>query len=148
MATQITSDNFNDYFDSRMEQVSAALDNMDQVPDVPTVTQLELTTTMPMVKRDSNGQPIGYEQIKVADLINQVATQVDPSAVLAASDVIDGAQYNSQNNHIELLHGSTVVAFIDATDIFDAANYYNKTEADAGFADRITEDQFNAIFYQ
>ena len=138
MATQITSDNFNDYFDSRMEQVSAALDNMDQVPDVPTVTQLELTTTMPMVKRDSNGQPIGYEQIKVSDLINQVATQVDPSAVLAASDVIDGAQYNSQNNHIELLHGSTVVAYIDATDIFDAANYYNKTEADAGFADRIS----------
>lgn len=148
MATTITSDNFDSYFDARMNEVVASLENADSVPDTPTVTQLELTTTMPMVKRDSNGQPIGYEQIKVADLITQVAGAVDPDDVLAESNVIDGAQYNSSNNRIELKHGNTVVAYIDAADVFNAANYYTKTQTDAGFVESIDVDDLNAIFYQ
>jgi len=125
--------------------------NVENPDEVETVTTVEGTTTLPMAKH-SGGSVIGYVQIKVSDLITQVAGSVGTSAnlqtLLAASDVIDDAQYNSQNNHIELLHGNTVVAYIDAADIFNAANYYNKTQADAGFVESIDEDDLYAIFYQ
>ena len=125
--------------------------NVENPDEVETVTTVDGATTLPMAKH-SGGSVIGYVQIKVSDLITQLAGSIGTSAnlqtLLASSDVIDGAQFNSQNNHIELLHGNTVVAYIDAADIFNAANYYNKTQADAGFADRISDDEFNAIFYQ
>ena len=92
---------------------------------------------------------VGYVQISIQNLLTQMASQVDPSAVLAASNVIDGAQYNSTYNRIELTHRGTVVATFDATQIFNAVNYYTKTQADNLLDDKldeITQQQFNAIF--
>ena len=122
--------------------------NVENPDEVETVTTLENTTTMPMAKR-SGGAVVGYVQISIQNLLTQMASQVDPSAVLAASNVIDGAQYNSTYNRIELTHRGTVVATIDATQIFNAVNYYTKTQADNLLDDKldeITQQQFNAIF--
>lgn len=72
MATQITSDNFAEYFDSRMEEKSAAIENEEEVEIVDTLPD---STTIPLVLR-SSGVPTGYGQIAVEKLAEEIAPTV------------------------------------------------------------------------
>lgn len=112
----MTQEEFNDMLLIGLGQVGLgsvgdSVDNTDQVPVVSTV---DANSSMPMVVR-TNGVPSGYVQIYVSNLLNQLASQIDPSDVLSASDVFDDCDYNSALQQIEMKHGSRVVATIDAS---------------------------------
>lgn len=146
----MTQEEFNQMLAIGLGQIGigAAGANVENPEEVETVTTVENATTMPMARR-SGGVVVGFVQISIQNLLTQMASQVDPSVVLASSNVIDGAQYNSTYNRIELTHSGTVVATIDCSLIFNAANFYTKTQADNLLDDKldeITQQQFNQIF--
>ena len=86
MATQITSDNFDEYFLGAMENYGKAQENE---TDVPTVTGSEVAGTnvdhysMPLIKNESN--VLSYAKVPLGGqngLINKVAEEVSTEGLL------------------------------------------------------------------
>ena len=85
MATNVTSDNFDEFLALGLEQWGIATEQAD-VEDVPTVTEVTnadaATTSMPLAQLQ-NGQ-YQYVKISIADLMTSIASMVESTGLLAA----------------------------------------------------------------
>ena len=86
MATNVTSDNFDEFLALGLQQWGIATEQAD-IEDVPTITTIGTNDSpsysMPLAKQMQAGQ-YDYVKISIADLMTSIASMVESTGLLAA----------------------------------------------------------------